>query len=82
MFHVKRAKFHNKRLPENKSICFQVAWFTIRKKIMQQLRNIQSHSFASDNYSGVLSEIMVAIQTANGGHVGAYGNDPYTEKLQ
>ena len=49
---------------------------------MKQLHNVQSHSFASDNYSGVLSEIMVAIQTANGGHVGAYGNDPYTEKLQ
>ncbi|MDK4567002.1 beta-eliminating lyase-related protein [Kingella kingae] len=25
---------------------------------------------------------MAVIQTANGGHVGAYGNDPYTEKLQ
>ena len=49
---------------------------------MKQLHNVQSHSFASDNYSGVLSEIMVAIQTANGGHVGAYGKDPYTEKLQ
>ncbi|EGK06949.1 low specificity L-threonine aldolase [Kingella kingae] len=49
---------------------------------MQQLHNVQSHSFASNNYSGVLPEIMVVIQTVNGGHVGAYGNDPYTEKLQ
>ncbi|WP_230470760.1 threonine aldolase family protein [Kingella kingae] len=49
---------------------------------MQQLHNVQSHSFASNNYSGVLPEIMVVIQTLNGGHVGAYGNDPYTEKLQ
>lgn len=49
---------------------------------MQVLHNPQSHSFASDNYSGVLPEIMVAISVANGGHVGAYGNDPYTARLQ
>lgn len=49
---------------------------------MHILHDTQSHSFASDNYSGVLPEIMAAIQTANGGHVGAYGNDPYTARLQ
>lgn len=49
---------------------------------MQPLHNPQSHSFASDNYSGVLPEILAAIHTANGGHVGAYGNDPYTAHLQ
>lgn len=49
---------------------------------MQTLHNPQSHSFASDNYSGVLPEVLEAIAQANGGHVGAYGNDPYTAKLQ
>lgn len=49
---------------------------------MQTLHNPQSHSFASDNYSGVLPEVLEAIAQANGGHVGAYGNDPYTEQLQ
>ncbi|XXQ68121.1 threonine aldolase family protein [Neisseriaceae bacterium B1] len=49
---------------------------------MQTLHDTQSHSFASDNYSGVLPEIMAAIQAANGEHVGAYGNDPYTARLQ
>lgn len=49
---------------------------------MKQVHNPLLHSFASDNYSGVLPEIITAIQVANGGHVGAYGNDPYTDKLQ
>lgn len=49
---------------------------------MKPLHNPQYISFASDNYSGVLPEIMDVLSTANGGHVGAYGNDPYTEKLQ
>lgn len=49
---------------------------------MQTLHNPKSHSFASDNYSGVLPEVLEAIAQANGGHVGAYGNDPYTEQLQ
>lgn len=42
----------------------------------------QTHSFASDNYAGAHPEILAAIAQANGGHVGAYGNDPYTEHLQ
>jgi threonine aldolase len=37
-------------------------------------------SFASDNYSGIHPEILHAIQQANSGHTGSYGNDPYTEK--
>lgn len=49
---------------------------------MKELHNPDSHSFASDNYSGVLPEVMMAIQIANRGHVGAYGNDPYTHQLQ
>lgn len=46
------------------------------------LHHPASHSFASDNYSGVHPRIMAALQAANGGHVGAYGADPYTAALQ
>lgn len=49
---------------------------------MALLHDPQSHSFASDNYSGVHPEILAAIAEANGGHVGAYGHDPYTAKMQ
>lgn len=35
-------------------------------------------SFGSDNYSGVSSEVMQALQEANQGHVPSYGKDPYT----
>lgn len=37
-------------------------------------------SFASDNFSGVHSDIMQAIIDANIGHAHAYGNDMYTQK--
>ncbi|NPV86570.1 MAG: low specificity L-threonine aldolase [Anaerolineae bacterium] len=36
-------------------------------------------SFASDNNSGVHSEILAAIAQVNTGHVVGYGNDPYTQ---
>lgn len=49
---------------------------------MKSLHHPHHISFASDNYSGVLPEVMEALSAANGGHVGAYGNDPYTEHLQ
>lgn len=35
-------------------------------------------SFASDNYAGVLPEVMNALQQANSAHAGSYGNDPLT----
>jgi threonine aldolase len=35
--------------------------------------------FASDNYAGAHPEILEALMVANGGHVGAYGADVYTE---
>ena len=35
--------------------------------------------FASDNYAGVHAEILDALARANGGHVGSYGADPYTD---
>jgi len=40
---------------------------------------MNKRGFASDNFSGVLPEIMEAIQNANNGHAMAYGGDPYTE---
>lgn len=38
------------------------------------------HSFASDNNSGVCTEVMEALAAANGGYEVGYGADPYTEK--
>lgn len=49
---------------------------------MTPLHDPQSHSFASDNYSGIHPDILAAVAAANGGHVGAYGSDPYTAHLQ
>jgi threonine aldolase len=37
--------------------------------------------FASDNYSGILPEVLAAIQRANSGHQVAYGGDDYTAAL-
>ncbi len=39
-----------------------------------------SKGFASDNYSGVHPKLLEAIQKANVGHAGAYGNDEYTAR--
>ncbi|HEY4378976.1 MAG TPA: low specificity L-threonine aldolase [Acidobacteriaceae bacterium] len=36
--------------------------------------------FASDNYSGICPEAWSAMETANQGHVTAYGDDPWTER--
>lgn len=38
-----------------------------------------SKSFASDNYAGIHPDVLQAIAAANVGHVGAYGNDQYTQ---
>lgn len=46
------------------------------------LHTRHTFSFASDNYAGVHPQIMAALAAANGGHVSAYGNDPYTAHLQ
>ncbi|MGQ1909693.1 threonine aldolase family protein [Marinifilum sp. RC60d5] len=40
---------------------------------------MNKRGFASDNFSGVLPEVMAAINEANNGHVMAYGGDHYTE---
>ncbi|MET0162127.1 MAG: beta-eliminating lyase-related protein [Microbacteriaceae bacterium] len=39
-------------------------------------------SFASDNYAAVHPEVLAAIGAANGGHLGSYGGDPYTQRLR
>ena len=39
------------------------------------------HDFGSDNYAGAHPQVLAALAEANGGHVTAYGADPYTERL-
>jgi threonine aldolase len=39
-----------------------------------------ARTFASDNNSGAHPGVLVAIADANGGHVHAYGDDPWTER--
>lgn len=39
-------------------------------------------AFTSDNAAGAHPEVIDALAAANGGHTGAYGDDPYTERLQ
>lgn len=46
------------------------------------LHNPAVRGFASDNYAGAHPEIIEAVRAANGGHVVAYGEDEYTERLQ
>lgn len=48
---------------------------------MTTLHDPTLHSFASDNYSGAHPEVLRAILEANGGHVGSYGADPYTQRF-
>lgn len=38
-------------------------------------------TFASDNYAGVHPAVLAALAEANGGHVPAYGDDPYSTRL-
>lgn len=47
-----------------------------------RLHDVSIRSFASDNYSGVHTEVMSALVAANEGHQIAYGEDVYTERLQ
>lgn len=37
--------------------------------------------FGSDNYAGAHPEVLAALAEANGGHLTAYGADPYTARL-
>ena len=46
--------------------------------VLSRLHDPARKGFASDNHAGVHPEVLQALATANGGHVGAYGADPYT----
>ncbi|MCO1338915.1 threonine aldolase [Kocuria polaris] len=41
-----------------------------------------ARGFASDNYAGAHPAVLEAVTAANSGHVTAYGEDPYTARLQ
>lgn len=43
--------------------------------------NYKSQQFASDNYSGICPEALVALTEANQGHVPSYGDDPWTHDV-
>ncbi|KAB1662366.1 threonine aldolase [Pseudoclavibacter chungangensis] len=49
---------------------------------MPQLHDPTRLSFESDNGAGAHPDVLAAVVTANGGHVGPYGTDPYTERLR
>jgi threonine aldolase len=46
-----------------------------------RLHDPDRRTFASDNYAGVLPEVLAALADANGGHQISYGEDVYTERL-
>ena len=46
-----------------------------------RLHDPDRRTFASDNYAGVLPEVLEAIAAANGGHQISYGEDEYTARL-
>lgn len=46
-----------------------------------RLHDPDRRTFASDNYAGVLPEVLAAIADANGGHQTSYGEDEYTARL-
>lgn len=48
---------------------------------MTRLHDPSLRGFASDNYAGVLPEVLAAVAEANLGHQGAYGADAYTAAL-
>ncbi len=43
---------------------------------------LNTRSFASDNNSGIIPEVMIALSKVNHNHVAAYGNDPVTAHAQ
>jgi threonine aldolase len=42
----------------------------------------ERRGFASDNQAGVHADVMAALASANEGHAGAYGDDPWTARAQ
>lgn len=49
---------------------------------MDALHNTHAIHFGSDNYAGAHPAVLEAVTTASGGHVPAYGDDPYTKRLR
>ena len=49
---------------------------------MPMLHDAVKYDFGSDNYAGAHPAVLEAMVAANGGHVGSYGDDPYTARLQ
>jgi threonine aldolase len=49
--------------------------------VTQRLHDLDLRGFASDNYAGILPEVLDAITVANQGHQIAYGEDVYTARL-
>ncbi|GAA4167799.1 threonine aldolase family protein [Gryllotalpicola koreensis] len=47
----------------------------------ERLHDPSVTSFASDNYAGVIPEVLEAMAVANGGHQPSYGGDAYTARL-
>ncbi|WP_424464852.1 threonine aldolase family protein [Pseudoclavibacter helvolus] len=47
-----------------------------------QLHDATHRTFTSDNAAGAHPSVLEALIAANGGHVGAYGADPYTSAFQ
>jgi threonine aldolase len=48
---------------------------------LERLHDPSVISFASDNYAGVIPEVLDALFVANGGHQGSYGADAYSRRL-
>ncbi|HEY9313452.1 threonine aldolase family protein [Williamsia sp.] len=55
---------------------------TTRPEPAPQLHDPQWRAFASDNYAGMLPEVVEALVAANGGHQPSYGDDAYTRRLR
>lgn len=55
---------------------------TSRPDPAPQLHDPRWRAFASDNYAGMLPEVVAALVAANGGHQPSYGDDVYTEQLR
>ena len=47
-----------------------------------RLHDPEHRDFGSDNYAGAHPQVLAAIAEAAGGHVPAYGADPYTQRLR
>lgn len=49
---------------------------------LDALHDPNTYHFGSDNYAGAHPHVLEALVRASGGHVSAYGEDPYTQRLR